>query len=269
MFTVGGPKRRGLLSLAGVAWLATGSVTLASDYSHDCRSSDGQWQMWDESLSSAQDPDHKEIPYTTLKDTILSQKQGYCLSRGQKFTFESKTYLRRVRFDFKGQTYDVDLLCEMAADGLPAAYSCEKEVVTLDTSATGGAVRQPEEGEPEPGTAEMPSDGALWSHNGSIVRLVAAGANRTFVYENPRPGMRKAGAKPGDVVFEGERDGQSYSGTAYIYSKSCGKRGYAVSGRVSADDRGVVLEGEAPQLDDGCNIKGTRRDVLRFDYVKR
>lgn len=259
------------LVFAGVAWLTSMPGAWASDYSHDCRSSDGQWQMWDEGLSSAQDPDHKDIPYKTLKDTVLSRKEGYCLSQGKRFDFEAKTYVRSVRFDFKGQTYTVDLLCEMAADGLPAAYNCEKEIVTLDTGAKGGGggARQPEEGEPEPGLAEMPSDGALWSHNGSIVRLVASGPNRTFLYENPRPGMRKAGARQGDVVFEGERDGQSYSGTAYIYSKTCGRKGYSVTGHVAEDDRGVVLEGEAPQFDEGCNVTGRRRDVLRFDYVKR
>lgn len=244
------------------AWIASAGGAAASDYSHDCRSSDGRWQMWDEGLSAQDDPDHKDIPYTTIRDTVISQKQGYCLSQGQKFAFEAKTYVRRVRFDYKGRREDVDLLCEMAADGLPAAYTCEKEVVTLDTTAKGGTPH--EEGEPE-----APSDGALWSHNGSIVRLIASGNSRTFVYENPRAGMRKAGAKQGDVVFEGTRAGNSYTGTAYIYSKDCGAKGYAVHGRVAEDDRGVVLEGEAPRLDQGCTVTSTRHDVLRFDYVRR
>lgn len=254
--------------LAGAAWLAFGGAAAASDYSHDCRSSDGLWQMWDEGLSESADAAHKDIPYTMVKDTVLSLKQGYCLSKGQKFAFEDKTYVRRIRFDHKGQKQEVDLLCEMIADGLPAAFQCEKEVVTLDTKAKGVPVPR-EEGEPESGRDEMPSDGALWNHNGSIMRLVAAGKDRTFMYENPRPGMRKAGAKQGDVVFEGRREGQTYSGTAYIYSKSCGRQGYAVTGRVAEDDRSIVLEGEAPVLGDGCNVKATKRDELRFDYVRR
>lgn len=248
--------------------VALASPAAASDYSHDCASSDGAWKMWDESLSAAGDDKATDIPYTTLKDTVLSHKQGYCVSRGKKFEFEAKTYIRRVRFTYQGQRYDVDLLCEMSADGLPAAYKCEKEVVTRDVSTSG--VKTPktkDEGEPE--VDEMPSDGALWNHNGSLMRLIAAGADRTFVYENPRPGMRKAGAKKGDVVFQGTRDGTTYSGTAYIFSKGCGSQGYAVTGHVTDDDRGVVLEGDKPVLDSSCNVTGTRRDVLRFDYVRR
>lgn len=257
------------LGAVGLAAMLGAAVSVrASDYSHDCRSSDGRWQMWDEGLSASDDPENKDIPYTTVKDTVLALKQGYCLAKGGKYEFEDKTYVRRVQFTYKGEKQDVDLLCEMIADGLPAAYKCEKEVVTLDTKAQGVPVPRAE-GEPEAVAEGLPSDGALWNHNGSIMRLVATGKSRTFMYDNPRPGMRKAGAKQGDVVFEGTREGQSYSGTAYIYSKICGRKGYAVSGRVADDDRGVVLEGEVPVLDSDCKVKSTRRDVLRFDYVKQ
>lgn len=253
---------RSFALLAGLGFGSLGLTggALASDYSHDCRSSDGQWQMWDEGLSASGDANQTQIPYTTLKDTVLSRREGYCLSKGQKFGFAAKTYVRRIKFKHQGQSYEVDMLCEMASDGLPAAYSCEKEVVTLDTQQSGGG---------SSAGAGGSSSTALWTHNGSLMRLDANGKRRTFSYENPRPGMRKAGAKPGDIVFEGERDGQLYYGTAYIYSKSCGRQGYAVEGRVTAGDRGVILEGEAPVLDSGCNVKGTRRDVLRFDYVRR
>lgn len=247
---------RTLTAVACLGVFASGAA--ASDYSHDCRSSDGQWQMWDEGLSASGDNSQTQIPYTTLKDTVLSRREGYCLSRGQKFGFAAKTYVRRIKFKHQGQSYEVDMLCEMASDGLPAAFSCDKEVVTLDTQQSGGG-----------GAGAGSSSTALWMHNGSLMRLDANGKARTFSYENPRAGMRKAGAKPGDVVFEGERDGERYYGTAYIYSKACGRHGYAVDGRVLAGDRGVVLEGEAPRFDDRCNITSTRRDVLRFDYVKR
>lgn len=262
-----------LVPAIGLGYLGLAGAALASDYSHDCRSSDGQWQMWDEGLSASSDSNQTQIPYTTVKDTVLSRREGYCLSRGQKFGFAAKTYVRRIKFKHDGQNYEIDMLCEMASDGLPAAFSCEKEVVTIDTQQSsgggdGGGGGQYESGEYED-EAPAPSSTALWSHNGSLMRLDANGKARTFSYENPRPGMRKAGAKPGDVVFEGLRDGQRYYGTAYIYSKSCGRHGYAVEGRVMAGDRGVILEGEAPRFDDACNITSTRRDVLRFDYVRR
>lgn len=232
----------------------------ATDYSHDCSSSDGQWKMWDESLSAAGDGNQTDIPYTTLKDTVLSRKEGYCLSRGQKFGYEAKTYVRRIRFGYQGQTYELDMLCEMASDGLPAAYSCEKEVVTLDTGTTSGT---------SPGRQDGNETIAYWSHNGSVMMLEANGEARIFSYDKPRSGMRKAGAKRGDILFEGKRQGDRYFGTAYIFSKTCGRKPYAVSGNVEEGERAVVLEGEAPLLDDGCNVTGSKRDVLRFDYVKR
>ena len=248
-----------LLAGMGASSLLRASGASASDYSHDCRSSDGQWQMWDEGLSASEDANETQIRYTTLKDTVLSRREGYCSSRGQKFGFEAKTYVRRIRFKHQGQSYELDMLCEMASDGLPAVFTCEKEVVTLDTQSSGGGAAG----------GGGNSSTALWTHNGSLMRLGASGSSRTFSYENPRPAMRKAGAKPGDIVFEGERDGQRYVGTAYIFSKSCGRQGYAVQGRVTEGDRGVVLEGDAPVLDDGCNVKSTRRDVLKFNYLQR
>lgn len=247
-------------AVLGAGCLLLAGAASASDYSHDCRSSDGQWQMWDEGLSASDDANQTQIAYTTLKDTVLSRREGYCLSRGQKFQFEAKTYVRRIRFKHQGQSYELDMLCEMAADGLPAAFTCEKEVVTLDTQQSSGGGAAGGGGN---------SSTALWTHNGSLMRLSATGKTRTFTYENPRPALRKAGVKPGDVVFEGARDGQRYSGTAYIFSKSCGRQGYAVKGRVTDGDRGVVVEGEAPVLDDGCNVKSTRHDVLKFNYLQR
>jgi len=77
------------------------------------------------------------------------------------------------------------------------------------------------------------------------------------------------GARPGDIVFEGTRDGQTYSGTAYIFSKSCGRVAYMVAGNVSADERSVLLEGQAPLLDAQCQPIAYRRDQLRFDLIGR
>ena len=91
-----------LLAGMGASSLLLASGASASDYSHDCRSSDGQWQMWDEGLSASEDANQTQIPYTTLKDTVLSRREGYCLSRGQKFGFEAKTYVRRIRFQAPG-----------------------------------------------------------------------------------------------------------------------------------------------------------------------
>lgn len=243
-------------ALAACALLA-GSAS-ASDFSHECRSADGLYEMNDEELH-ASDNDQSAIPYETISDKVLSQRNGYCLSHGRRFEFQSKTYVRRVRIRVEGEPVEVELLCQLAADGLPAAYNCAKEVVTLDTTSGNGGGS----------SADSTNSSATWLHNGSVMRLEANGNARVFSYEKPRPGMRKAGARPGDVVFEGERQGDTYTGTAYIFSRDCGRHGYPVAGNVTNGDRAVVLEGQAPVLDDNCKIKSYRHDRLRFEYVRR
>jgi hypothetical protein len=107
-----------------------------------------------------------------------------------------------------------------------------------------------------------------WTHNGSTVKLLSSGRSRTFVYETPREGMRGAGARSGSVLFEGERNGNRYSGTAYIFSKRCGRLPYPVSGDVSEDQREVVLRGTAPRADANCNAVPARSDVLTFTLLE-
>ena len=67
-------------------------------------------------------------------------------------------------------------------------------------------------------TAIQSGKRSYWTHNGSVVYLTAEGAKRSFFYHVPRPGVRDAGAKPGALLFEGKREGQSYSGTAYVFA---------------------------------------------------
>jgi hypothetical protein len=244
-----------LVTAALVTGLAVSSAE-ASDYAHSCRSSDGRYEMNDDALSRADQSDGRPIPYTTLSETVLSERRGYCLAQGKRFEFEARSYVRRVRFSSEGGTFEVDMLCELAADGLPAAYSCEREVVTFQR---GGSGENP---------ARAPAAGVThWDHNGSRMALHSAGSARRFLYVKPRPGMVRAGAKPGDAVFEGEREGQIYRGTAFIFSPRCGRLPYAVTGSVAAGERRVVLEGRAPRLDDRCRVVGQRADTLVFDLL--
>jgi hypothetical protein len=239
----------GALVVAG----ATMTAAEASDYSHVCRTADGRLEMSDEVLTAVDDKTQTAIPYEKLGETVLAERRGYCQARGGKYEFAAKTYALKVRIRDHGQPIEVDLLCELAADGLPAAYTCEREVTTYEktrAATTGGSP-------------------PLWNHNGSVMRLEADGANRRFVYEKPRPGIAEAGAKPGDVVFEGRREGSVYRGTAYIFSARCGRLPYAVVGDVRGDERRVVLTGQAPRIGRDCRIDGSVADKLVFDLIGR
>lgn len=220
----------------GAILLLSAGGALASDYSHECRTADGRYEINDGMLVAANDTSRRSIAYETVKESVLAHKRGYCVANGNKYEFESKTYVLSLRFLGEDGPLQIDALCELASDGLPAAYKCEREVVTLDTKS-GQSVVPP----PTP-------NASVWDHNGSRMRLESSGSDRRFVYEQPRRGMRDAGAAPGDSVFEGRREGRTYAGTAYIFSKTCGKIAYQVAGNISEDERQVVLEGQVPSL---------------------
>ncbi len=103
-----------------------------------------------------------------------------------------------------------------------------------------------------------------WDHNGSLVSLVSQGAKQKFFYDAPRIGLLDAGVKPGTMLFEGQRTGQNFEGTAYQFYRTCKARGFPVTGSTSDDRRQITLKGKAPLLDFNCNVTGSRDDVLIF-----
>ena len=105
---------------------------------------------------------------------------------------------------------------------------------------------------------------AHWSHNGSLVSLVAHGKKQKFFYDTPRIGLLDTGVKPGTLLFDGQRTGQNFEGTAYQFYRTCKARGFKVTGTTSDDRRQITLKGKAPLLDLNCNVTGTRDDVLIF-----
>lgn len=235
----------------------------ASDYMNVCRSADGLYEIDDGTLRRTDaNYDSPPIPFRTLNETTLSRETGYCLSnkaKGQRFTYESRTWTQRVSFRDGGQSYEMNFICELAADGMPAAYSCDKQVVTSQQKAgAGGAAGQF-------GTAGE----SHWLHNGSIMRLEADGNARRFYYVAPRAGMRRVGASNGTLLFDGVRNGETYTGTAYIFAAGCAPQPYPVAGTVSAGNNRVVMVGRAPRIGKRCDVTGYRDDTLVFTYQSR
>jgi len=238
--------------------LATSGPVLASDFAQECRAEGDRYVIEQEALFDKSEAKRQAIPYETLEETTLAEKRGYCLAKGRRYEFQARTYRQRIRFTDNGTTVELSVVCEMAADGLPASLTCEKEVVTLETKAPH---RKPD--------SSAAASGPQWSHNGSVMRLEANGSSRRFVYATPRPGLVAAGARSGDAVFEGRREGRTYRGTAYIYTKTCGRVGYPVAGNVASDERSVTMEGQAPVHGTDCKIAAYRRDRLVFELVDR
>ncbi len=125
--------------------------------------------------------------------------------------------------------------------------------------------------QPAPEQAALPphSGESFWLHNGSLMRLEANDAARRFYYVRPRAGIAEQGARAGTLLFEGRKDGDRYSGRAFIFNRRCGRFAYDVSGHVESGQTRVVMFGKAPRPGPGCAVEGYRDDTLVFDYQGR
>lgn len=248
---------RGIV-MAAVLFAASAAPALASDYFNACIVTGERYEINDDGLFPKGEGERKEIKHEKLSETILAEASGYCIARGRRIEHAARTSVRRIRFTHEGQTHELDALCELYADGLPAAFKCERKVTVRDFKIGGGKP-----------AAVRPGGSAIWVHNGSLMRLETDGDTRRFHYELPRTGMVQAGAKPGDVVLEVRRTGATYSGTAYVYSKNCGRTAYLVSGRAGTSESRIVVEGKVPRHGDDCKPRSFWRDRLQFDHVPR
>jgi len=249
-----------LMVLAGAAQ--------ASDYSHQCRSADGNYAMNDEKLHEIDVGNGREtgraIAYKVLDRFELRKTAGFCIARnapkgGRRFSYTASTYALRIRFRRNGQKIETYMLCEMASSGLPASYNCDRDVQTLDWKTPGKAVTHNSE------TKGQQSSPVRWLHNGSQVRIVAEGNRRRIVYVRPSRRLANIGVAKGDPVFEGTREGNRYIGQAFVYSKKCATRKFKVDGRVHDGERRVVVFGRKPIRDRDCRTD-YRKDVrLVFD----
>jgi hypothetical protein len=120
---------------------------------------------------------------------------------------------------------------------------------------------------PPPVTPSVPNDAtSVWIHSGSTVYLVTSPANgRKFLYEIPKPAIQD-GPKDGSLLFDGKRQGQEYVGTAYAYWGNCKTEQYSVRGRISSDEKKIVLRGRAPQKNSNCDALGFKAEELVVDH---
>ncbi len=116
-------------------------------------------------------------------------------------------------------------------------------------------------------TSQSGSQPQLWDHNGSAMQLLSSEALRSFVYETPREGLANIGVARGTVLFEGSRNGNTYTGTAFVFSKGCGRAAFKARGVVSDDQRSVHLSGRAPIRSNNCNVTGQRDEHLYFELI--
>ncbi len=109
---------------------------------------------------------------------------------------------------------------------------------------------------------------SCWNHNGSIMQLSASGNYREFRYWNPKAVLQRAGVRRGTLLFNGNKSGDWYSGTARRFSKFCPGTPleYSVEGPVSSSQTKVTVKGQR-QIYKKCQPTGRwANDTLVFTY---
>jgi hypothetical protein len=112
-----------------------------------------------------------------------------------------------------------------------------------------------------------PKDRGYWIADNSLFYLEPLGSAREFIFAEPSEEMVKLGARPGDLIFEGRKDGDRYEGKAYHYLGTCRDRRvvYEVSGPI-IQDLTVALTGNVPRIDLAtCKQARAVDDQLLFD----
>ena len=181
-----------------------------------------------------------------------------------------EAYIRRFADTFYGDLARARLVDMKQADATKQAIEDARAKATKSQPITASPpVTTSSSSEPAGRPSNSPGP-RLWEHNGSVLELVADGAQRTFQYQQPKPLLRSTGVKPGTVLFRGRREGARYIGTAYFFPKACGGRGqpYEVSGDIASDEKTVTLRGRPSIVNSNCETTG-RRDAhdLIFTYL--
>lgn len=268
------PKRTLLILATACALLlvATSPPALASDYSDTCQSVDGLYVMDDGQLYAAsawrKGDTSKPIEHRKGPETVRAREVGTCIDwkRGgsKPIGYESKRYRLVVSFLKDGRPHDVELRCQLYADGQPASFSCDRRTVT-------SRIGEPERPEKGWGIEQLPPDEKApvvtrWTHNGSLMELAAQGEARTISYLTPRTGLSANGVRPGSVLFNGTSDGRTYKGSARYFSARCGKIQFSVEGPIEQNGARITLRGAAPKLATTCRpTGGTMPQVLMFE----
>lgn len=121
------------------------------------------------------------------------------------------------------------------------------------------------------GAARPAQADSCWMHNNSLMRLVASGTERRFVYESPRQGLRAAGVQRGTLLFEGHNRQGWYSGYARVFSRHCPNAplAYWVEGPVTDGQLRVTMRGTR-EVHQRCRPTGRFvTDTLVFTYSHR
>jgi hypothetical protein len=109
---------------------------------------------------------------------------------------------------------------------------------------------------------------SCWTHNGSMMRLEDSGSQRWISYERPKASLLAAGIQRGTLLFNGQKNGNWYSGLSRVFSKYC--RGnpleYYVEGPVLQNPLRITMTGTRESMRQCQSTGNMKTDRLVFTY---
>src|SRR6266545_20510 len=111
-----------------------------------------------------------------------------------------------------------------------------------------------------------PPGRTLWAVDGSMVYLEPTGPRRQFFFVEPSSDLATLGARPGLLLFSGQRVADDYEGKMIAYAGRCASREYDVFGPVTNNNETVTVLGKAPRIDpDSCMKIGEQERTHVFN----
>lgn len=264
----------GLVPFVVTALAAAASIALeaqASDFAHECRSSDGTYAISGGGLARVVGPAGQQsgaIDYRIVRETIIQRTSGYCVSKrdGARFGYDAVQSVQQIAFRDGGRNVTAFMICEIASSGLPAARSCDRDVQTMRFRAD--LHSQPHRFEADQAAREG-WKASRWRRGGSDMILYAKADQRRLVFASVGPEDAARGASPGDVAFTGRREGNAYLGLSFDFSPGCGARAYRAEGRVGSNQTTVTFNGEVEAVAGDCTLQDVTQRTIQIVFVSR
>jgi hypothetical protein len=139
---------------------------------------------------------------------------------------------------------------------------------TPQPSQPPGPGKKPGEDAPIGGTWNPPSGRSIWEVDKSRVYLLPKGGEREFYLLEPTQELLAQGARPGSLLFKGQKESGGYVGKLYVYSATCPVLSYDVRGSILNEDNTVELTGKAPRIDSAtCKQLDTQDVKVVFNHT--
>ncbi len=106
---------------------AAGAAEAGGGYSNVCRAVNPSFELNDGELVVDSAYAGRDVAFEITRETVIREIRAECIAASdpeQRFGWSLKVSVVTGKLTVDDQEYMVEMLCEEASDGVPAAYSC-------------------------------------------------------------------------------------------------------------------------------------------------